>query len=1335
MVMRSGEHSALAGIPMENQGQFARDHTDVPKRSGVDKTECVSSGVRRSLWTGVKEILRAVERVSEVFPPFKSAVAGFLEVIDRIEAIKSVSTQLYELRGQLEKLEVVLRKYEGRTWMDLNDPLYGLVRVFEVKKASLETKLDRSMLSCVIECTDDKEYILQELISIGFAVEIFMMDTNLNTHHLVSSMNTVVNKLQNNCMYHVFQTNIGTNSIVAVLDRLGLVSGAEYNHENRQACMPGTRIVLLADLLTWAMDPNTHRILWLNGMAGTGKTTVAESFSRFLAQKQMLGASFFCSRQSQDRSDVRNIFPSLARSLAAEIPAYREELIKILDSHTDPRGINLQDQYQYLIVKPLEAIGPATVKNLVLSIDALDECEDKERTMEFIRIILECIGPSSLRFFLTGRPDLAIREGFRDARHKQLRLHDIEDHIVEADIRIYLTKSLEGVKWFHGMYAAHWPPQEINMLAKQAGKLFIYAATVYKFLKKPKGIPSHRLKALQALNSSVEATKTIDKLYEVVLSEAFNELDRDEEQLIKEGLKILVCSRQPLSISSYSTLLGMQQYDIIALFASLHSVVHISEDKDAVVAIYHASFSDYLTSPERSGVKQLGKQGPEPWHFGMQDGHLTLSTKCLDLMMSQLGFNIVNITTSHSSNDLQPTPISVPAFPLVYACTTWGNHFILAKEASNSIDIDFLQKIESFLRKRFLYWLEVLSVMKKVQYASALLHTILKVCSSLQSICKDFTEFIDIFRETIEYNAAHIYLSALPFARSDSQVSLIYLPQFPNLSFVQGTSDTLPKQNEILRFKAHTSDVSSVAFSPDGQYIVSGSHDKTVRLWNIQTGEAVGMPFEAHTEWVTSVAFSPDGKYVVSGSYDKTMRLWGVPSGDHIGKPFQGHTAHVHAVAFSPEGLYLVSGDSDGTIHLRSVQTSEVIKSFGGQTWGVNSLVFSPDGCLIVSGSKDIRIWSVQTGEITQGQRKSHKGHTGNVSSVVFSPDGQYIASGSADTTIQVWSLITWKAVGRPLEGHAGCVKAVTFSPDGQYIASGSNDMTVRLWSVQTGGSQHLPEYIVSASHDRTLYLWNLQSGKAVKMFQGHTKSISSVAFSPDGHYIVSGSDDKTVCLWSVNTGKAMRHPLQGHTDSIHSVGFSLDGQYIISGSYDRTIRFWNTQTGEAVGKPLKGPTVYNSTVSISADGQYTVSGFHDTVCLWNVQTGEAVGKPFRGHTDYVHSVAFSSDVQYIVSGSSDRTVRLWSVQTGEAVGNPFRGHTGCVRSVAFSPDGKYIASGSSDKTVRLWSVQTGDAVGHPFQGHRDYVRAVAFSPDGQYVLSGSSDRTVRLWNVDTAKS
>ena len=227
----------------------------------------------------------------------------------------------------------------------------------------------------------------------------------------------------------------------------------------------------------------------------------------------------------------------------------------------------------------------------------------------------------------------------------------------------------------------------------------------------------------------------------------------------------------------------------------------------------------------------------------------------------------------------------------------------------------------------------------------------LQIDKNMKMFIEDAMKFVTTFFQPISHSAPHIYLSALPMSPSDSLIAKNYLCHFTGVvSLEKGNQISWPSINSILQ--GHAEGVTSVAFSQDGKYIISGSLDNTIRLWNAQTGKLVSDPFEGHTHWVTSVAFSPDGKYIVSGSRDKTIRIWDAQTGKLVSNAFEGHTNWVTSVAFSPDGKYIVSGSDAQTIRMWDAHTRTLVSDlFKGHTDGVTSVAFSPDGKYIVSGS------------------------------------------------------------------------------------------------------------------------------------------------------------------------------------------------------------------------------------------------------------------------------------------------------------------------------------------------------------------------------------------------
>jgi WD40 repeat protein len=551
----------------------------------------------------------------------------------------------------------------------------------------------------------------------------------------------------------------------------------------------------------------------------------------------------------------------------------------------------------------------------------------------------------------------------------------------------------------------------------------------------------------------------------------------------------------------------------------------------------------------------------------------------------------------------------------------------------------------------------------------------------------------------------------------------------------------------------HSSGVSSVAFSPEGSRVLSGSMDTTIRLWDAARGVLL-RAFEGHSGPVHSVAFSPNGAHVLSASYDSTIRLWDAATGALL-RTFEGHSDSVSSAAFSPDGTKVLSGGRDKTVRLWDAATGAQLRTFEGHSGAVTSVAFSRDGARVLSGSADrkVGLWDAVTGALLS----TFEGHSDVVASVALSRDGARVLSGGWDKTVRLWDAATGRLL-HTFDGYAGQVWSVAFSPDGARVLagsfedlSGSEDTTLRLWDVATGARllsfkgelggvtsvAFSPDgaRLLSGNAGTTVRLWDAGTGALLRTFEGHADAVRSVAFSPDGARVLTGSEDKPLRLWDAATGAVLR-TFEGHA-GVTSVAFSSDGARMLSGGWDRTAPESRGRSAivwdMAAGVPLRTFQELSSggePVALSPDGARVLSGSSDNVLrLWDVATG-AVLRTFEGHSDAVEAVAFSPDGGRVLSGGWDKTVRLWDAATGGLL-STFQVHSDRVYAVAFSPDGARVLSGGGDNTLRLWDAATG-ALLRTFEGHASLVLSAAFSPDGGRILSGSADRTARLWDVAT---
>ncbi|KAF2456580.1 hypothetical protein BDY21DRAFT_287791, partial [Lineolata rhizophorae] len=742
---------------------------------------------------------------------------------------------------------------------------------------------------------------------------------------------------------------------------LPTAEGASFDshvEEHNSTCLPNTRIELLHHIRGWVNDENGKPIFWLNGAAGTGKSTIARTVARMFAGQRQLGASFFFKRGEGERGKAKRFLTTIATQLAIRVPELRPGITKAIDADPAISDKTLKNQFDQLILQPLLEVGNLPALVLIVVIDALDECEQDSDIRAILQLLSRTKGlkPVSLRILVTSRPELHIRLGFRrmpDGTYEDLILHDVSKETIEHDIRVYLEYELTRIREERSL-PLDWPGQRcVQTLVNMAVPLFIFAATLCRFVGEPSGNPRRRLQDI--LRYETADVSKLGMTYLPILESLFATQDRKEKMKLSREFQEIVGSivvlESPLSINSLARLLGKAKDDISCRLDSLHSVLGIPNRDDVPVRLLHLSFREFLvdTSSKKS-----------PFWVDERATHEKLASHCIELMSSSNGLrqNMCGLQPGTLRSEVDEGIITSHLSPeLQYACCYWVYH--LKQSQRHVSDKD---STDIFLQKHFLHWLEAMSLVGDTNKCAYLLQTLCTLVnlstSTLSSFLQDARRFTLRFRHILQDAPLQIYSSALIFAPVASIVRKAFVDEMPGwIKALSKREDDWDACRSVL--EGHAGVVSAVVFSPDGQLVASASYDATVRVWEVATGSCRSV-LEGHTGWVKAVAFSPDGQLVASASCDTTVRVWEVATGS-CRSVLEGHTGWVKAVVFSPDGQLVASASYDATVWVWEVATGSCRSVLEGHAGGVSAVAFSPDGQYLQTDRQDIPLRSPTT--------------------------------------------------------------------------------------------------------------------------------------------------------------------------------------------------------------------------------------------------------------------------------------------------------------------------------------------------------------------------------------
>lgn len=637
------------------------------------------TGILTNGWTIFVQSLRLFEKTLESVPApgLKAVVGAVIFVCDNIDLADQNQDDFEEIARSISQLqELFVEFHETKGLPEAAIPhVRSLLVDFESLKTSLEALQKRNRFQKVVGSSTDAQKIIAIFRKLKFSLNYITIQLTVDIAHSVEVIRRTV-----------LLTNIRRSR------------DAAWNAD-LSGCLEGTRVDTLAKIRLWILSEGAPHIFWLNGVAGTGKSAIARTVAATMADHKHLGASFFCSRDSAERRDIRLVIPTIAFQLCHSYSQFFLAVKHALEHDVDIAYRSLNDQLQKLLIAPLKDMSPM-VHPLVIIIDALDECDDRHAVLQLLDLLaMHAPSLSGIKLFVTSRPESEMRTGFTKlgSLHEKIVLHDLDQEVVSSDIKKYLNHEFGRLD--EGAWLA--PEDKVDLLVQQCGGLFIYAFTAYHWIERNID-KSEGLIDFLSHNPQADSAADINTLYTQILTDAFQRRKVADKQRMRSILGAILLAFHPLKLHSISRILDVPEPHLRESLSQLHSVLLVPAHADGVVRIFHASLSDYITG-ESASVHEF--------FIDIAEHHQMMTQKCLGVLDKELSQNATPRLSRESA-----TPASsrrtYTSDELRYACAYWADHLSLSKPCSDDENSKRLaQAIENFLTTHLLHWFECMSVL------------------------------------------------------------------------------------------------------------------------------------------------------------------------------------------------------------------------------------------------------------------------------------------------------------------------------------------------------------------------------------------------------------------------------------------------------------------------------------------------------------------------------------------------------------------------------------------------------------------------------------------------
>ncbi|KAG8947586.1 hypothetical protein FRC04_010636 [Tulasnella sp. 424] len=1087
-------------------------------------------------------------------------------------------------------------------------------------------------------------------------------------------------------------------------------------------CFKGTRVGILQAISAWIDDPDSPSIFWLSGMAGIGKSTIAQTVAELEENKHRLGASFFFSRDDVERRDPSLVYPTIAYQLAIFDDTLKQSVVRALEQDPEVAFLMMKRQFEQLIAEPLKSIKKPG-GTIVFVLDALDECEPGSGAVEILRrwsVELPRISQVAkiiLKVLVTSRPELHIHNQFQSPHLRLLSqpfiLHKVEESVVQADIELFLRHRFGELADLHGV-TQPWPSETHLMeLVERSSNLFIFAATAINFIAGAKSgrLLQARLEMMLASadDSSASVYQKLDACYLHVLRSAERELEttmRDAKENFRLILDSIVLLRNPLPPSALDSLLALAPGDVMTAIQDLGSILVIPDlhDSSTPIRIFHPSFHDFITTPGRNSGD---------FFLPVADGHARLAQICFSVIRKSLKRHPHFINNPWLLNSevggAEQLETALPVHTR-YACRFLASHVSLASPSDDNLR----ECVKVFCENDLLTWLEAMSLLGDVDGAVSSIQAIRAWCRKIHSMTEHTSELLRDayhvllrFQSPLRYSAGHLYTTVLSFS-PPCPLTRQYASQLHVEYVLQGQPGTWDAN--LITIEAQKA-VAAVACFPDGERIATAEYTGSVMVWSSSTGASI-MSMECdlnHQRIIDLVplAVSHDGTQIASvPSEPNSIYVWDVNTGANIAV-FEGWTTEsvypqecCKFVAFLPESNDVVSVSDICTFYRWDSQTRESKYTCDLHDEKPNAVAMAQDGStLAVLHDNILRIWDIAVDGISLKRKLRAPGPIRQIGHIAFLPSTTKIAWASySGREISIWDYTSGVLLRR-------------------------TEVDMRPFSLASDGAR------LAVTSGSEIQILDTETLALLGRLAGNGTVIGKVAFSQKESTLVSTGTDSTVRIWDCAelSPPSPTSPHRGIRDCILA---SQDGQKVaVFDSMSDTLFLWDEP--QQISRKLNVKIINKP--EMSPDGRFIAfsqeSDRYTRQCAWSLyetKTLECLDTRLLPQRSPGPAV-FSDDGQLLAISSMNKgstIVMICSLVTRTVISTAEL-HRSLV-CMAFSPDSKRLlcveelCMEEPGQTFTMLDGPTGKAeLSVTVTGLSLPVQSIRFLPDGLSILVG----------------